>query len=75
MSDTDIGSDAWVIGPGKYLQGRVARHQLSQPSSCYVTMRDGCRLALDTYVPAGTADSVSAIFRRYLLFRRVGRLE
>ena len=43
MSDTDIGSDAWIIGPGQYLQGRIARHQLSQPTSCYVTMRDGCQ--------------------------------
>ena len=56
MSDSDIGSDAWVIAPGKYLQGRVARHQLSPPSSCYVTMRDGCRLAVDAYVPSGTDD-------------------
>ena len=71
MSDTDIGSDAWVIAPGKYLQGRVARHQLSQPSSCYVTMRDGCRLAVDAYVPSGTDDQTFptiVIFTPY--FRR-----
>lgn len=56
MSDTDIGSDAWLLPPGKYLQARTARHRLADPTSCYVTMRDGCRLAVDAYVPAGTED-------------------
>jgi putative CocE/NonD family hydrolase len=42
---------AWRVPPGKYLAQRPAEFQLAQPSSQYVTMRDGCRLAVDVYIP------------------------
>ena len=42
---------AWRVPPGKYLAGRPADFTLTQPTSQYVTMRDGCRLAVDAYVP------------------------
>jgi hypothetical protein len=42
---------AWRVYSGDYLAKRPAAFRLGQPSSQYVTMRDGCRLAVDAYVP------------------------
>ncbi len=42
---------AWRIHPADYLAKRPVGFRLAQPSSQYVTMRDGCRLAVDAYVP------------------------
>ena len=42
---------AWRIHPSDYLAKRPIDFRLAQPSSQYVTMRDGCRLAVDAYVP------------------------
>jgi uncharacterized protein len=42
---------AWRVPPGEYLAKRPASFELVQPSSQYVAMRDGCRLAVDAYVP------------------------
>ncbi len=44
--------DAWQQLPQDYLQRRPPSYASSRrPSSCYVTMRDGVRLALDAYRP------------------------
>jgi putative CocE/NonD family hydrolase len=52
MSDGDHNSTAWQTGPSEYLAGRTMDFDIPQrPSSCYVTMDDGCRLATDTYIP------------------------
>jgi uncharacterized protein len=42
---------AWHIDPADYLAKRPVDFQLAEPSSQYVSMRDGCRLAVDAYVP------------------------
>src|SRR5215471_15662326 len=42
---------AWRVSPGDYLAKRPAAFRLDQPTSQYVTMRDGCRLAVDAYIP------------------------
>ena len=42
---------AWRIPPADYLATRPIDFRLAQPSSQYVTMRDGCHLAVDAYVP------------------------
>lgn len=45
---------AWHVSPQQYLAQRPQTHQLpAQPKSVYVTMRDGCRLAVDVYLPVG----------------------
>jgi uncharacterized protein len=44
-------TSAWRIHPADYLARRPANFKLGHPSSQYVTMRDGCRLAVDAYVP------------------------
>lgn len=51
MSDRDDLGHAWRTSPSQYLQRRPATHAVPQPRSCYLTMRDGVRLAVDAYLP------------------------
>lgn len=52
MSDIDTRGNAWQTSPSAYLAGRPATFSVpEQPSSCYLPMRDGCRLAADIYLP------------------------
>ena len=52
MTDIDKGSKAWEKTPGDYLAARKREHSVpARPISVYVTMRDGCKLAVDAYVP------------------------
>jgi uncharacterized protein len=53
MSDRDDLGQAWRISPTDYLKKRPATHAIGAPSSCYVTMPDGVRLAVDVYLPEG----------------------
>ncbi|CAE6714018.1 CocE/NonD family hydrolase [Paraburkholderia nemoris] len=54
MSDRDDKNSAWQVPPSAYLATRPANFDLpSAPVSTYITMRDGCRLAADVYVPQG----------------------
>ena len=78
MSDRDDLGHAWRTSPSQYLQRRPATHSVPQPSSCYVTMRDGVRLAVDVYLPAGwcrrTSDLPTIViltpyYRRFTLSR------
>lgn len=48
---TDNNAAAWRVPPADYVAARPVDHELAPPSSCYVPMRDGCRIALDAYVP------------------------
>ena len=63
MSDRDDLGHAWHTSPTDYLKKRPATHMIGAPVSRYVTMRDGVRLAVDVYLPAGTdpAQRVPAI--------------
>ncbi len=52
MSDSDRNSPAWRVSPGAYLDSRPAAFDLPDaPVSTYVTMRDGCRIAVDAWLP------------------------
>ena len=52
MSDQDNTPGAWLLSPSAYLASRVAVYAVpDKPKSLYVTMRDGCRIALDYYLP------------------------
>jgi putative CocE/NonD family hydrolase len=52
MSDRDDSGHAWRVTPTEYLRRRPPTHSLpAAPRSCYVGMRDGCRLAVDVYLP------------------------
>lgn len=52
MSDLDTHGNAWQLPASAYLASRPARFTVpARPASCYVAMRDGCRLAVDVYLP------------------------
>ncbi len=57
MSDQDVPSQAWRISPSEYLRSRPASHAIPHPTSFYRMMRDGCRLAVDVYLPDGQVAS------------------
>jgi len=58
MSDrVDPQSSSWSIAPSAYLDNRDIPYTKSDtPESVYITMRDGCRLAADIYLPHSGAD-------------------
>jgi putative CocE/NonD family hydrolase len=48
----DAASSAWRETPAAYLARRPPEFaKPAVPASCYVTMRDGCRLAVDVHLP------------------------
>ncbi len=52
MSVDSSLSAAWTIPPAEYALTRPATYRLAErPMSCYLTMRDGCRIAIDLYLP------------------------
>src|SRR5260221_13880707 len=52
MSDHDRDTEAWQVTPSRYLETRPAEFgRPARPRSHYATMRDGCRLAVDVYLP------------------------
>src|SRR6185503_676041 len=55
MPDRDDLGSAWRVPPSRYLAGRPAEFSVGKPTSLYVAMADGCRLALDVYLPNGDA--------------------
>jgi uncharacterized protein len=57
---------AWRIHPADYLARRSVDFRLAKPASQYVAMRDGCRLAVDSYVPQ--ADGATQTFPTIALF-------
>ena len=51
---------AWITPPHRYLETRPVEYVVPEkPASCYVEMRDGCRIAVDVYLPNGNAKSGS----------------
>lgn len=56
MSDPDTKGDAWTLPPSRYAATRAVEfRQPKVPLSSYVTMRDGCRIAVDVWLPEGAA--------------------
>ena len=76
MSDSDQGSTAWRVTPGQYMAGRPAEHAMpARPLSRYVTMRDGCRIALDAWLPEGATGPVPAVLILTPYYRRFALAE
>jgi putative CocE/NonD family hydrolase len=46
---------AWSVPPQAYAAARRVDYTVPEPVSRYLTMRDGCRLAIDVYVPKPAA--------------------
>lgn len=53
MPDRDNLGSAWKVAPSQYLAARPAEHRAGTPHSVYVTVTDGCRLAVDVILPDG----------------------
>jgi putative CocE/NonD family hydrolase len=53
MPDRDDLGAAWRVPPSRYLAGRPPEFRIGEPTSVYVTMPDGCRLAVDVQLPDG----------------------
>ncbi|HEY5302382.1 MAG TPA: CocE/NonD family hydrolase [Acetobacteraceae bacterium] len=70
MSDGDRNSGAWRITPSAYLDTRPALGRAGTPRSNYVTMRDGCRLAVDVYLPPDAPARVPTILILTPYYRR-----
>lgn len=70
MSDADEGSAAWRVTPSRYLRSRPAEHGVGAPVSRYLTMDDGCRLAIDVYRPAGLLGRLPTILILTPYYRR-----
>ena len=56
MADNDLRGNGWIVPPSRYIRERPAKHRVPRPSSLYLKMRDGCRIAADVYLPDGNAD-------------------
>jgi len=60
MSDSAEKSTAWAVTPDQYLKDHppvfTDGYRLS---SCYVTMRDGTRLAVDIHLPKSSEEGES----------------
>ncbi len=70
MSDDD-GDGAWALPPGRYLEQRPRLHEPpARPLSRYLTMADGCRLALDLYLPQGAGEKLPTILLLTPYYRR-----
>ncbi len=71
MADADLNSTAWRVTPSDYLASRPAEHAIpGAPISRYVTMADGCRLAVDAWVPEGASGKVPAVLIHTPYYRR-----
>ena len=51
MPDKDNLGAAWKTSPSDYLKTRPVTCRIGEPSSRYLTMPDGVRLAIDVYLP------------------------
>ncbi|CAN7621226.1 CocE/NonD family hydrolase [Bosea sp. LjRoot9] len=48
---------AWLVSPADYVAMRPVDFRLGEPASHYVTMADGCRIAVDVYLPQPATDA------------------
>ena len=72
MPDNDLRGGAWRVPPSHYIKQRPATHDIRRPTSIYLTMKDGCRIATDIYLPddKGTWPTIfvqTPYYRRFAL--------
>jgi len=68
MGGISAAKDAWLVHPAEYVAKRPVDFQLTKPASQYVTMRDGCRLAVDVYLPQPASRTRATRFPTIALF-------
>ncbi|MXP64955.1 CocE/NonD family hydrolase [Roseomonas sp. M0104] len=71
MSDRDQTGAAWRLSPAAYAEARAVPFSLPEaPVSRYLTMRDGCRIAIDVWRPEGATEPLPAILILTPYYRR-----
>ncbi|SHJ00815.1 hypothetical protein SAMN02745194_01559 [Roseomonas rosea] len=71
MSDGDLKGGAWRVAPSQYAASRAVEFALpARPASRYLTMRDGCRIAVDVWLPEGATGPVPAVLILTPYYRR-----
>ena len=69
MTDKDKASPAWKVTPADYIASREKAFGIPRdPISVYVPMRDGCRLAIDVYLPQSADGKAPGKFPSILIF-------
>jgi putative CocE/NonD family hydrolase len=69
MSDRDDRGSAWRVPPSAYLKLRPpAFGNPAPPRSLHVAMADGCRLAVDIYLPLGSPSSSASRWPTVCIF-------
>lgn len=63
MSLDDEYAGAWAVTPTDYLVEMPPAFAVTHPRSCYVTMPDGCRIAVDVYLPKPLSSDAAAPLR------------
>src|SRR5262245_53023807 len=64
VADAVKSGDGWRLSPADYMAARPAPFRAGVPSSCYVAMRDGCRLAVDVYLPEAGPEAPDGLEKR-----------
>ncbi len=76
MSDRDQTGAAWRLAPSSYAAAREVEFALPEaPASRYLSMRDGCRIAVDVWLPEGAKGPVPAILIITPYYRRFRLVE
>lgn len=71
MPDSDRDSPAWVQTPAAYIDRRPPAFNMpAKPLSRYLGMRDGCRIALDAWLPQGATGLVPTVMIVTPYYRR-----
>src|SRR6201992_4154407 len=63
-----VSESPWRVQPSDYVAERAIEFELASPLSEYVAMRDGCRLAVDAYVPRPKHGAAVEPFPTLVLF-------
>ncbi|MFT4116842.1 CocE/NonD family hydrolase [Bradyrhizobium sp.] len=83
MADSDRNGNAWRLPPSDYIRKRPPTYDISAPKSFYLTMKDGCRLAVDLYLPSWSQGDgpwptiliQTPYYRRFAVDPAAGRIE
>ncbi|MBN8991317.1 MAG: CocE/NonD family hydrolase [Rhizobiales bacterium] len=83
MADNDLRGNAWVLPPSQYICKRPPAGDVPVPKSFYLKMKDGCRLAVDLYLPGSSPSDgpwptilvQTPYYRRFAVDPSAGRVE
>ena len=68
VADAVKSGEGWRVSAAAYIAARPAAFGVGRPSSHYVAMRDGCRLAIDVYLPQAAPAAPGSELPTILIF-------